>query len=218
MTDKKSKEDYIKPKILNIAQRMLAIVAEIGMVPKSGDNKFHKYKYATETDITNALSPLMATHGVYMHTTILEKTMERAGNQNYVSIKIKVKFINVDQPDDFLESEFYGDGTDSGDKGVYKAITGAIKYALLKTFLISTGDDPEKDNQTYSKNHSSEPNLNLIQSIEVKAMMGIEHLNAAWGFLTPDEKTQVRTQWGRLKEMALKADRDKIFRNNDENT
>ena len=31
-----------------------------------------------------------------------------------------------------------------GDKGIYKAITGANKYALLKTFLLEKGDDPEE--------------------------------------------------------------------------
>lgn len=38
---------------------------------------------------------------------------------------------------------FFGDGLDKGDKGLYKAYTGAIKYLLMKTFLIPTGDDPE---------------------------------------------------------------------------
>ena len=32
-----------------------------------------------------------------------------------------------------------------GDKGVYKALTGANKYLLFKLFQIETGDDPEKD-------------------------------------------------------------------------
>jgi hypothetical protein len=30
---------------------------------------------------------------------------------------------------------------------VYKAITGAMKYFISKNFLISTGDDPEKDSE-----------------------------------------------------------------------
>jgi hypothetical protein len=38
-----------------------------------------------------------------------------------------------------------GAGTDSGDKAPYKAMTGASKYAELLSFLIPTGDDPEKD-------------------------------------------------------------------------
>jgi hypothetical protein len=38
-----------------------------------------------------------------------------------------------------------GEGADPGDKAPYKAMTGALKYALLQSFLLSTGDDPEDD-------------------------------------------------------------------------
>lgn len=43
-----------------------------------------------------------------------------------------------------LAFEWRGTGEDSGDKGLYKAITGALKYFLLNAFLIPTGDDPER--------------------------------------------------------------------------
>lgn len=39
----------------------------------------------------------------------------------------------------------YGEGRDRGDKAPYKALTGALKYALIQTFLIATGDDPEHE-------------------------------------------------------------------------
>ena len=39
----------------------------------------------------------------------------------------------------------YGRGEDPTDKGVYKAYTGGQKYFLQKLFLLSTGDDPERD-------------------------------------------------------------------------
>src|ERR1700738_467768 len=38
-----------------------------------------------------------------------------------------------------------GEGRDPGDKGPYKAMTGALKYALLQSFLLATGDDPEDE-------------------------------------------------------------------------
>jgi hypothetical protein len=38
-----------------------------------------------------------------------------------------------------------GQGLDSGDKAPYKAMTGALKYALLQSFLLATGDDPEDE-------------------------------------------------------------------------
>jgi len=44
-----------------------------------------------------------------------------------------------------MEFTVLGQGEDSSDKATYKAMTGATKYALLKLFLIPTGDDPEDD-------------------------------------------------------------------------
>jgi hypothetical protein len=38
-----------------------------------------------------------------------------------------------------------GEGLDAGDKAPYKAMTGALKYALLQSFLLATGDDPEDE-------------------------------------------------------------------------
>jgi hypothetical protein len=38
-----------------------------------------------------------------------------------------------------------GQGLDVGDKAPYKAMTGALKYALLQSFLLATGDDPEDE-------------------------------------------------------------------------
>jgi hypothetical protein len=45
-----------------------------------------------------------------------------------------------------------GEGQDAGDKGPYKAMTGAQKYALMKTFMIPTGDDPEADEDVDKRN------------------------------------------------------------------
>jgi hypothetical protein len=57
---------------------------------------------------------------------------------------LTVRFTATDGKDK-LEFTVIGEGQDRGDKATYKAMTGATKYALLKLFLIPTGDDPEKD-------------------------------------------------------------------------
>ena len=36
-----------------------------------------------------------------------------------------------------------GAGADNSDRRLYKAYTGGVKYLLMKTFMISTNDDPE---------------------------------------------------------------------------
>ena len=39
----------------------------------------------------------------------------------------------------------FGYGIDNGEKGPGKAVSYAVKYALLKTFCLETGDDPDRD-------------------------------------------------------------------------
>ena len=56
--------------------------------------------------------------------------------------KRQIQFIDVDS-DHELNGTWSGSGTDTVDKGLYKAITGGIKYVLNTNFLIPTGDDPE---------------------------------------------------------------------------
>ncbi len=53
------------------------------------------------------------------------------------------RFVNIDNPDDYIDITTYGDGVDTQDKAPGKAMTYADKYALLKAYKIQTGDDPD---------------------------------------------------------------------------
>ena len=50
----------------------------------------------------------------------------------------------------------YGHGVDSQDKSAGKATTYALKYALLNTFLVPTGDIDDTDN-THSDTYDQPP-------------------------------------------------------------
>ena len=133
----------------SLAAKMLKIMAEVGYVQKEGTNAFHNYKYAKEADVVEKVRAALINHGVFAFGSAVNKGTKEYLNQKnvtqfLVSVDYKMTFVDVDSGEQY-EATFPGDGADSGDKGVYKAITGAEKYALLKTFLISTGDDPEKE-------------------------------------------------------------------------
>jgi hypothetical protein len=53
-------------------------------------------------------------------------------------------FSDVDSGEEII-AKVAGQGLDAGDKAPYKAMTGALKYALLQSFLLATGDDPEDE-------------------------------------------------------------------------
>ena len=59
-------------------------------------------------------------------------------------IKTVYRFINIDNPADFMETTTFAEGIDSQDKGSGKAMTYADKYALMKSYKISTGEDVDE--------------------------------------------------------------------------
>lgn len=142
----------------NIYAKLSAITAELATVAKNLDvsmGKAGKYKAVAEADVLRAVKPLEEKHGIYsfpFDREIIESgTLESTdfnGNvkkQLYERIKVVYRFINIENPAEFVDITSYGDGIDSGDKSVGKAMTYADKYALLKAYKIVTGDDPDQE-------------------------------------------------------------------------
>ena len=122
-------------------KKIAAVTQEVGRVPKNGRNEFHKYNYATESDITDSLRDLLKEHGL----AFLPPSVEDFWKEGDIT-RVRMKFGLADtETGEVHEFTIYGEGQDKGDKGAYKAYTGAVKYALMKTFLVATGDDPEAD-------------------------------------------------------------------------
>lgn len=157
-------------KTMNIYQRMLAISAEISNVAKNlevgwGQNK---YKAVGEVDVLNAVKPLEEKYGVYSYPCsreivdsgeIVNVKEDRNGEkketrQLYIRIATKYRFVNVDDPSDFIETISYGDGVDSQDKAPGKAATYSDKYCLMKMYKVQTGDDPDANASGELKNRT----------------------------------------------------------------
>lgn len=120
-----------------------------GVVARDRTNEFDRYKYFSEAGYKKLFTELFSNAGLELTTTIDEVerfTVERftvEGKQNN-GRQVKVLFTLSDVETGFAEtSTFYGEGFDKGDKGLYKAYTGALKYYLANTFMVATGDDPE---------------------------------------------------------------------------
>lgn len=162
----------------NIFKRLLAISAEIETVAKNLSVNMGKssYKATGEADVLRAVKPLEAAHGVYSYPvkrTIIEsgqlESVDYNGNakkQLYLRLEITYRFVNVDNPDEFIEITSYGDGIDSGDKATGKAMTYADKYALLKAYKIVTGDDPDQNGSEDLKGKKNKLDEKLLAEAE----------------------------------------------------
>lgn len=139
---------------MKLAAKLAQIMGKIeDRIPKHGWNDFHKYEYVTEADIADHMRGILAEHNVAFLASVEEAS--DLGN-NITRLRIKFSFIDGDS-DERLDFYGFGDGQDKGDKGIYKAFTGAAKYALMKTFLIATGDDPEDDSKASGRGKPDKP-------------------------------------------------------------
>lgn len=134
----------------HLAAKLAEVQLAVERVPKRGHNQHFNYDFATESDITAAIRKEMAQRGMMLVPDIVavsyRETNTKSGIQTIA--RVDVKFTVMDGvTGESLTFGGTGEGADSGDKCVPKAITSALKYALLKLFLIPTGDDPEIDHK-----------------------------------------------------------------------
>lgn len=126
--------------------KLAAIMAAIERIPKRGHNDFHHYDYATEADIVSAIRHELASRHVMVLPAITGTSRDAVGDKGSVLTTLTMEFTFIDgETGETITRTWIGTGTDKEDKGAYKAMTGGEKYFLLKTFLIPTGDDPERD-------------------------------------------------------------------------
>ena len=149
---------------MNIYEKLACITAELRTVGKNlmvETGKGKSYKAVSERDIIDAVKPLEEKYGVYSYPCsrkVLEsQTLESESTYNgnttkkttfFTRIETTYRFVNVEDPTEFVETVTFAEGIDTQDKGSGKAMTYGDKYALMKAYKISTGDDPDQTAST----------------------------------------------------------------------
>lgn len=124
-----------------------------------------QYNFRGIDDVYNALSPLMAKHGLIISPRFQDRrTEERIASKGYSLFYTTVTgyfdFISV--VDGSMHTVVtFGEAMDSGDKGTNKAMSIAYKYACFQLFAIpteATSEDP--DAFVHPQDRCQSPNQN----------------------------------------------------------
>jgi hypothetical protein len=131
-----------------IAQALHEVMSKVSYVQKTGKNSFHGYRYAGEADLLEKLRPAMLEAGLLLIPSI--KGVSPIDDNGITTVQMEYTLVHKDGdiwPSVICAAGQGGDRNKNGvgDKGLYKAITGANKYLLFKLFQIETGDNPETD-------------------------------------------------------------------------
>ncbi len=133
---------------MGIAQKLCAASKACGYVQKDGANNFHKYRFVSAANILGHVNAALEAAGLAVVDTLPEIVSETgAGKDRVVTARMTLTVADTESGE---RATFrgLGSGMDSGDKAVMKAVTAATKYAWMGAFSISTGDDPEADEET----------------------------------------------------------------------
>ena len=144
-------------KTANIFQRLAYAMSLVKGVNKAPKANGMQYRAMAHDDVTQACREPLLSAGIIYHPS--RCVHSQSGNRTEVSMTLR--FVNIHNPTDVLETETFGYGVDQQDKGPGKAMSYAVKYGLLKTLGLETGDDCEKDNFDFN---SADPALPIVST------------------------------------------------------
>ena len=146
MTTKENEEYPLSIEVL-----LHRVMADIGVVEKTGYNKSQNFYHRTIDDTMNAAHRALIAHGVIVLPKVLNKTSERVatkGGGTAQRVELTVGYSFVGPTGDCLTATVVSESIDYGDKATSKAMSMALKVALLQSLMIPT-DELDPDSETY---------------------------------------------------------------------
>lgn len=130
----------------NVHQRLAAAMAEVDYIQKERKQGMN-YTIVSHDAVTAKVRPVLLKNGIVYYPV----RCDHLHNGNRAECSLTVRFVNVDEPADFFDVPTFGYGIDPQDKGPGKAMSYAVKYALLKALGLETGDDPDSESIPHSR-------------------------------------------------------------------
>lgn len=140
-----------------ILPKIQAIQVAVGTIPKNGKGPSSKggFEFVKFDDVVQKLRDLFAENKVINTVNVVrnDTKSEQVGNRQVTFASIDVEYTYIDSEDgSSITTTVSGEGSDiGGDTATRKAFTQALKIALLQTFNIVTGEDPDSDGMTHEE-------------------------------------------------------------------
>lgn len=157
-----------------IAKKILNVMTKIGPIIKDKTNEEKGFDYASIASIITTAREAMIDEKIILIPLKLNQVTTKG---NDVIIDMIYRFYDTepekDGKCDFIDINIPGEGCDKEGWAVYKALSGAFKYAITQTFAIPTIDDAEKDKYLDDSNiiKSDEENVALDEN-KVEKILG----------------------------------------------
>lgn len=140
----------------NIYQRINLVMKDVTYVKKDAQisGAGARYPAVTHDQVTSVLRSSLVKHGIVVHPRQLTNEMPIVRDltkdikMHLYSATYEIGFVNIDDPKDLIIIKVNSHASDNGDKAPGKAMSYAVKMAMLKIFCLETGENDESRVET----------------------------------------------------------------------
>lgn len=172
----------------NIYKLLAEAKRRVGAVGKNEKNQAQHFNFRGIDAVINAIAPVFNELGIIVAPEVQQTTydtVEIGAKRTPMShVLIEVKYTFYGPEGDSVVTAVAAEAMDSGDKAVAKAMSVAMRIALLQTLNLPT-DEPDPDSQSYERtstvtsSSSTAPSGVKTTVVPVAPDELIEHINNA---------------------------------------
>lgn len=153
-----------------IAQKILNVMTKIGPIIKDKTNQEKGFDYASIAAVIIKAREAMIDEKIIIIPIKVEQIVQKG---NDITISMIYRFYDAEANNkgvnEYIDVNIPGEGCDKDGWAVYKALSGAYKYAITQTFAIPTVDDAERSKLVGNDEENAE--------IESEEIIGSQTLN-----------------------------------------
>lgn len=201
-----------------LAIKLSRAMAAVRPLVLDGENTFHHYHYPTIAQVRERANKALAESGIAIIPSITRvvrgtRVSDRGKDMNITGVDVQLV---ICAEEGTYIAQWFGESEDTGDKGIQKAASAAIKAFLSNLLLIPVGEDENDDGETESKRDKVErpapapqPHWVTLEprrkafwawthdqgltDAEVHTALGVEHLEQYTG--TPGDARKMISDW-----------------------
>ena len=143
------------------------VMAEVGAIEKAHRNEQQKYYFRGIDDVFAAFQPVLAKHKIFYVPEVLEKTVverESASSRVLIYTTLTVAYTFYAPDGSNVRAVVIGEAMDTGDKSSNKAMSAALKYALLQIFCVPTEANEDADALTHELKPRATSRLEAVKA------------------------------------------------------
>ena len=187
-------------KVYQAINKVQDALSKIG-IAKDSKNQVQNFNFRGIDAVYNAMSPLLAQHGLCILPRMISRICEERSNAKgtalfYVTVEAEFDLVSAEDGSKHTIKTF-GEAMDTGDKATNKAMSAAYKYACFQAFAIPTEGDNDADAHTHEVKAAKIPESTIVDhELSIKEAENIDELKKiftlAFNAVQPDREAAAR--------------------------